>query len=105
MPHVSATSRDGRQRRLEAALGHSLMEAFRAAGVDEVLALCGGTCSCATCHVYVDPTWLAALEPPSDDEDALLEGSAHRTPRSRLSCQIRMIPALDGLSVTIAPED
>ncbi|MCA3254575.1 MAG: 2Fe-2S iron-sulfur cluster binding domain-containing protein, partial [Alphaproteobacteria bacterium] len=69
------------------------------------LALCGGCCSCATCHVLVDDAWTAAAGGPNADENDLLDSSDHRGPTSRLSCQIQMTAALDGLRVTIAPED
>jgi 2Fe-2S ferredoxin len=69
------------------------------------LALCGGCCSCATCHVHVDPDFAALLPPMSEDENDLLDSSDHRNETSRLSCQIHLTAALDGLRVTIAPED
>lgn len=103
MVQISLTDRAGEQRVIEADPGLSLMEAIRDSGVDELLALCGGCCSCATCHVYVEGT--DALSGPSDDENDLLDSSDHRTERSRLSCQISLTAALDGLRVTIAPED
>ena len=81
------------------------MENIRNAGYDELLALCGGCCSCATCHVHVDEPWLDSLPPMGADEDDLLDSSSHRRPNSRLSCKIELDEALDGLSVTIAPED
>jgi 2Fe-2S ferredoxin len=81
------------------------MENIRNAGIDELMALCGGCCSCATCHVYVDPDMKDALAPMSADEDALLDSSSYRSPTSRLSCQIPFEPGLDGLRVTISPED
>jgi 2Fe-2S ferredoxin len=81
------------------------METLRAHGFDEILAVCGGCCACATCHVYVEADGAAPLEPRSDDEDALLEGSDHLKPQSRLSCQIPLTAERDGLRVTIAPED
>jgi ferredoxin, 2Fe-2S len=81
------------------------MEVIRENGVDELLALCGGCCSCATCDIHVDAEWLERLLPMSEDEDALLESSGHRNERSRLSCQLPFSKALDGLRATIAPED
>ncbi len=81
------------------------MEIIRDAGVDELLALCGGCCSCATCHVHVSPDSLSRLEPMSEDENDLLESSSGRDTTSRLSCQISFSAALDGLAVTIAAED
>ena len=81
------------------------MEVIRDAGIDELLAMCGGCCSCATCHVYVSDPYQASLPPISPDEDDLLDSSSHRNQRSRLSCQIPFSTALDGLEVEIAPED
>lgn len=81
------------------------MEALRNYGVDELLALCGGCCSCATCHVYVSERDLHKLSPMEVNENDLLESSSHRTPQSRLSCQIRLNDTLDGMTIRIAPED
>ncbi len=103
MPILNIVTRDGLSQSVEAEPGLSVMEIIRDAGVDEMLALCGGCCSCATCHVYVDEA--EALPPVGDDENDLLDTSAHRLVTSRLACQIRFDRALDGLSVTIAPED
>ncbi|MDI4655128.1 2Fe-2S iron-sulfur cluster-binding protein [Xanthobacter autotrophicus] len=85
--------------------GLSVMEIIRDSGFDELLALCGGCCSCATCHVYVDPTFSSLLPEMSDEEHDLLDGSSSRRAESRLSCQLFFSDALDGLRVTIAPED
>lgn len=90
---------------VEAVAGVSAMETIRGAGFDELLALCGGSPACATCHVYVDPAWLDRLKEPTRDELDLLENLKFRTGRSRLSCQIRMSDPYDGLAVTIAPEE
>ncbi|WP_037500228.1 2Fe-2S iron-sulfur cluster-binding protein [Sphingomonas jaspsi] len=105
MPTINVTTRDGHAKSFEGTNGQSLMENLRSHGVDEVLALCGGCLSCATCHVYVDEDWLSALPPMSEDEDDLLDSSGAREANSRLSCQIPVSDALDGLSVTVAPED
>ena len=105
MPTVTVTTRDGRTKEITAQSGRSLMENLRAGGIEEILALCGGCCSCATCHVYVEEEWFPALPPVSDDEDDLLGTSGARQPNSRLSCQIRVTDALDGIAVTVAPED
>lgn len=86
-------------------MGASVMETIRDSGFDELLALCGGCCSCATCHVFVDSAWAGAAGTPGAEENDLLDSSDHRAPLSRLSCQIMMNAALDGLCVTIAPED
>ena len=105
MPFLIVTTREGQTHDLQADGGLSVMAMIRAAGIDELLALCGGCCSCATCHVYVDEGALDRLPPMQSDEDDLLDISNHRTARSRLSCQIKLTPALDSLRVTIAPED
>lgn len=105
MSELIVTTREGETRTLKALLGMSVMEVIRDGGVDELLALCGGVCSCATCHVYVDPAFAEKLSPISEDESELLDSSSHRDERSRLSCQIRMNDSLSGLRVTIAPED
>ena len=90
---------------MEAQAGLSVMEAIRAEGIDELLALCGGCLSCATCHVYVDPTFADRLPPLGDDESDLLDSSDHRAETSRLSCQLILSDDLADLAVTIAPED
>jgi 2Fe-2S ferredoxin len=81
------------------------MEALRNAGIDEILALCGGVCSCATCHVHVDPAFAGLLPPMSEDEDMLLDGTSTRNECSRLSCQIRLHEGLSGLRIAIPDED
>jgi 2Fe-2S ferredoxin len=105
MPKLHVTTRDGAVREVQGQTGLSLMEVIREAGFDELLALCGGCCSCATCHVRVDPEWSHALAAMSEDESDLLDSSDHRTEFSRLSCQIPVSEALDGMRVKIAPED
>ncbi|MGJ5138559.1 2Fe-2S iron-sulfur cluster-binding protein [Bradyrhizobium oligotrophicum] len=93
---------DNRSESLEAEDGASVMLAALTHGIDGIVAECGGNAVCATCHVYVDDAWTARLDPVSDDEDALLDGTAaERLPNSRLSCQIKVQPALAGLVVRI----
>ena len=105
MAKLIVTSRNGEVRTLEAAPGLSVMEIIRDAGIDDILALCGGVCSCATCHVHLDPAFAELAPPISEDESDLLDSSPHRDARSRLSCQIRMNDGLSGLRVTIAEQD
>ena len=105
MTKLVVTTRRGETHTLDAPIGLSVMEIIRDSGVDGILALCGGACSCATCHVYVAPEYAEAVTPISQDERDLLEGSEHRNKSSRLSCQIRMNGNLSGLHVTVAPED
>lgn len=105
MASVSVTTRSGETGTVEGTIGLSLMEIIRDAGFDELLAICGGSCSCSTCHVYVDPAFADRLPPIGEDEDDLLDSSDQRTERSRLACQIPFAPELEGIAVTIAPED
>ncbi|WP_316226695.1 2Fe-2S iron-sulfur cluster-binding protein [Bradyrhizobium sp. SZCCHNS3052] len=93
---------DNRSESVEAEDGASVMLAALTHGIDGIVAECGGNAVCATCHVYVDDAWTGKLDPVSDDEDALLDGTAtERRPNSRLSCQIKVQPALAGLVVRI----
>lgn len=105
MAKLIVTTRDGTEHEVEGQAGLSVMEIIRDAGFDELLALCGGCCSCATCHVHVDPAFADKVDPMSEDENDLLESSDHRNQSSRLSCQIPFSDTLDGLKVTIAQED
>ena len=105
MPRITVTTRAGEAQDIDGETGLSLMETIRDAGIDELLALCGGCCSCATCHVIVDDEWTDTVGGPGEDEGDLLDSSPHRVAASRLSCQVMLNDALDGLRVTIAPED
>ena len=105
MPKLIVTTREGETSEIDVENGLTVMEAIRDNGFDELLALCGGCCSCATCHVHVDPAFADKLPAMSEDEDDLLESSDHRNETSRLSCQIEFTADLDGLKVQIAPED
>ncbi len=105
MPKLIVVNRAGEERAVDAADGLTVMEAIRDNGFDELLALCGGCCSCATCHVHVDPAFKDRLPAMSEDEDDLLESSDHRNEHSRLGCQVPLTADLDGLRVTIAQED
>lgn len=105
MAQITIITREGGEANVGAQDGLSVMEIIRGANIYELLALCGGNCSCATCHVYVDPVYADRLPPVGNHEQDLLDCSAHRTAFSRLSCQIKFDSRLDGLKVTIAPED
>ena len=102
MPNIVFVHPDGAREGLEIAEGTSVMQGATAQGIDGIVAECGGNCMCATCHVYVEPSQLALLPAMSKEEDALLDGTAsERQPNSRLSCQISVTPALDGLLVNL----
>jgi len=97
--------RDGAEGPLAAPAGLSLMEALRDAGYEELLALCGGCCSCATCHVVVESGADRLRSVGDDDENDLLDSSNHRASGSRLSCQLILDAEAAGMVVRIAPED
>ena len=102
---VTLVRQDGSEHAIEAVEGESVMAAIRDAGFDELLALCGGSCSCATCHCFFDDATMAKVGPATGDEADLLGGSSSSGRNSRLSCQIKVSPELAGMRVTIAPED
>jgi 2Fe-2S ferredoxin len=102
---IVVVTRDGSRHRLEATDGLSLMENLRNNGIDEILALCGGCACCGTCHTYVDPAFADRLPPIGEDEELMLDGLVHRTERSRLTCQIKCEPRLEGLRLEVAPEE
>jgi len=105
MPKLIVVTRDGTEHIVDGKAGLSVMEIIRDAGFDELLALCGGCCSCATCHVHVDPAFADKVPPIGTDENDLLDSSDQRDATSRLSCQLPFTDALDGLKVKIAQED
>ena len=104
MVTFSVITRAGETVSLQGEADVSVMENIKEGGVDELLALCGGCLSCATCHVFVDEAFIDRLPPMAEDEDELLNSSDSRRSNSRLSCQIELTASLEGLSVTIAPE-
>jgi len=98
MPDIIFIHCDGREQRVDASAGESAMQAATRHDIGGILAECGGSAMCATCHVYAGDGWLDRLPAMADDEDVLLEGvAAERRPHSRLSCQIKMTAGLDGL--------
>ncbi len=100
MPRVTYISQDEKATTLDIAVGTSVMQAAIFNGVDGIVAECGGSCMCATCHVYVREDMLVLTPPMEADEDAMLEGTAsERKPNSRLSCQLVVTPEMDGLVV------
>ena len=105
MPTVWATTRGGETRQIEAKPGVSLKDNLKRGGMVEILGLCGGCAGCGTCHVYVSEDWVNRLPPIRDEEETILAFSDWRQANSRLSCQIRVTDELEGLCVTVAPED
>ena len=101
---IFATDRDGSQHELEGNERLTLMEILKQAGLS-VEALCGGSCHCATCHVFIEEPWLSKLKPQTDFELATLEGEgSEMRPNSRLSCQIKWTDELDAIELTVAAE-
>ncbi len=102
MPRVTYIDTAGKETTLDIAVGTSVMQAAVFNGIDGIVAECGGSCMCATCHVYVREDQLARCPPMQPDEDAMLEGTASpRRPNSRLSCQLVVSPEMDGLVVNL----
>ena len=104
MPNLIVITPDGIEHEIKADTALSIMANIRNDAIDGLLAVCGGCCSCATCHVIVDPKFLDRLPPMSEEENDLLDSSVARTATSRLSCQLPMTDELDGIRVTIAKE-
>ncbi len=104
MIDIKVTDREGREHELQAGTDESLMEMLREEdwGVE---AICGGMCSCATCHVWLSKQWLDFFPPKDLDEEELLEVLDHFQGNSRLSCQLILQPQHNGLSLTLAPEE
>ncbi len=105
MSKIIVTTQKGKTREVKGASGSSLMEILRDADMG-VAAICGGVCSCATCHVYINGEWGKKLPPRSEEEtDLLKELESYDPSASRLSCQIEFTEELDGLALTVAPEE
>jgi 2Fe-2S ferredoxin len=104
MALLRVVDRDGVEHEVEGKTGLKVMETLRELDYG-VAAICGGMCSCATCHVYVDPAWASKLPPAMSDERELVSELSHHQSNSRLSCQIEFTPELAGLRVTIAPDE
>lgn len=100
--HILVTDQKGHEHKLPALDGWRIMEIIRDHDLD-IKAECGGCCSCATCHVYVDEHWRDKLYPAQDEEIDMLDDAFDVEDNSRLSCQLLFSPALNGLRVTLAP--
>lgn len=101
MPKITYITHDGVSHEVDADVGSTVMENAIRNSVPGIDAECGGALACATCHVYVDPAWVAATGAPSPMEEDMLDFAYDVQPTSRLSCQIRVEPALDGLVVRV----
>jgi 2Fe-2S ferredoxin len=99
MAKITYVESNGKEHVLEVAPGRSLMQGAIDNNVRRIIAECGGACSCATCHVYIDETWADQLDKKSESEEAMLEAVCDLQPNSRLACQVTMTEELDGLVV------
>ena len=99
MPKITYIDSSGTERPVEAELGSTVMETAIRNGITGIVAECGGACACATCMVYVDEAWFDRLPPRSPEEEDMLDFAFDAKPTSRLSCQIKVEPGLDGLVV------
>ena len=105
MPTITFYEFDGTKHVISAYIGDSLMTTAANNDIDGIVAECGGSCACATCHCYVDDAWLDKVGPQSETEDEMLDfAEGERTANSRLSCQITITEALDGLIVRLPEE-
>jgi 2Fe-2S ferredoxin len=103
MPKITYIDSGGTSRVIDAELGSTVMESAIKNGVPEIEAECGGACACATCHVYVDEQWFETIGGPSPMEEDMLDFGYDVRPNSRLSCQIKVTEALEGLVVRTPP--
>ena len=103
MSTIVVEDREGNTHNLNADNGSTIMEIIRDAGLD-IEAACGGCCACATCHVYIDTSWLNKLNQKEDEEESMLDQAFHVTTMSRLSCQLEFEEKFDGIQLKLAPE-
>lgn len=105
MPKVTYIETEGKVHEVDLPLGATFMEGAVQNDVKGIVAECGGSCMCATCHVYVDDAFLELLPEMEEEEDEMLEGAtAERTPNSRLGCQVRASKKLDGIILRVPRE-
>jgi len=105
MPKVTYIMPDGERIEVEVENGYSVMEGAINNNVEGIVAECGGACACATCHSYIDESWLERLPEMEDMEDSMLDAAYERKNNSRLTCQIEMSDELDGLIVNVADNE
>jgi ferredoxin, 2Fe-2S len=101
MAKIIFTEPDGARREIDAPIGTTVMEAAVQNRVRGIVALCGGACACATCHVYVGHAWLAKVGPREEMEEGMIEAAWEPRENSRLSCQLHLTAELNGLEVTV----
>jgi ferredoxin, 2Fe-2S len=104
MPKITYIDPDGVSHTVDAEIGATVMETALRNDVPGIIASCGGSCACATCHVHVDPAWMAIVGPRSPEEEGMLDSAVDVDENSRLSCQIVVTEELDGLKLRIAAQ-
>jgi len=102
MAKIIYVEQDGTRHEVEVENGYSVMEGAVNNSIPGIVAECGGACACATCHSYVDPSWLGKLPEMDDMEDCMLDAAFERKDTSRLTCQLEVSDELDGLVINIA---
>ena len=105
MATIIYVTTDGKRHEVEVENGYTVMEGAINNNIDGIVAECGGACACATCHAYIDKEWLVKLPPMDDMEDSMLDAAYERKENSRLTCQIEVSEALDGLTVYVAENE
>ena len=101
MPVITFIEHDGKKHHIDATAGSTILRVALDNSIQGILGDCGGCCSCATCHCYIESEWSEVISPPSDDEAMLIEGALHVTPESRLACQITVLPEMEGMVVRL----
>lgn len=105
MPTIHYITNDGEKHSVEVQNGYSVMEGAINNNIDGIIAECGGACACATCHAYIEDGWAEKLPPMDDMEDSMLDAAYERQDNSRLTCQIEVSDALDGLVVKVGENE
>lgn len=101
MAKIRFIQHDGIEHVVEGEAGKSVMQTARDNLVPGIIGDCGGNCSCATCHGYIDPAWIEKLPPRSENEIVMLDGVMHQEDNSRLTCQVKLTPELDGIVIRL----
>ena len=105
MPTIHYITNDGEKHSVEVENGYSVMEGAINNNINGIVAECGGACACATCHAYIEEGWAEKLPPMDDMEDSMLDAAFERQDNSRLTCQIEVSDALDGLVVRVGENE
>ncbi len=105
MPKITFITPDGERHEVEVENGYSVMEAAINNNIEGIVAECGGACACATCHSYIDEAWIDKMPEMDDMEDSMLDAAYDRRDNSRLTCQLEMNDAWDGLVVHVAENE